>query len=118
MATSVVGRHGSACLRFCCLVRVHTNAERQFVETSQDAGFPDGITSTYGISLGDLGGDGLPDVFLNNHTLRNSIFRNGPGAAWIGFDNDGDQDLLIPTAAYGSYLDIGRTDFPTRSLAR
>jgi hypothetical protein len=106
----------------------------RFVEASDQAGFPGGIAPTYGLSVGDLDGDGAPDLFLNNHQLRNSIFRNDAdnpgvfqeihrevdaesfweepmrgrpsrafedvhGAAWMDFDNDGDQDLLITTGA-------------------
>lgn len=109
-------------------------AEITFAETTAEAGISDARTWTFGLSVGDVDGDDLPDLFLNNHALRNFIYRNdatapgvftevsrevdaeeywasgegtpGPlrgeledthGAAWIDFDNDGDEDLIITT---------------------
>src|SRR5262245_15057707 len=37
-------------------------------------------TVSYGVSWGDVNGDGRPDVFTNNHANRSSIFlNNGAG---------------------------------------
>lgn len=50
----------------------------KFVEKSAAAGLPNAPKSTFGLSVGDLNGDGWMDVFANNHALRNSIFLNDP----------------------------------------
>lgn len=107
-------------LMLCLPVR----AELQFEEAAADSGLSVEPTASYGISIGDIDGDGWPDIFLNNHALKNAIYVNrgdgtfdnkldeidaadywvGPGAwedthgaSWIDFDNDGDQDLVIAT---------------------
>ena len=71
-----------------------------------------------------MNGDGHPDLFLNNHARKSSIYLNNGsgvftdainsldpehywtgsgatedthGAVWVDFDNDGDQDLVVST---------------------
>lgn len=92
----------------------------EFEEVTSSAGFSRSGES-WGISWGDLQGDGRPDLFVNNHRQKPSIYLNNGngtfvdvadtvdvsgtfaanpsldthGAAWGDFDNDGDQDLFI-----------------------
>jgi len=95
--------------------------------TFSDVSTATGITSksvSYGASWGDVNGDGHPDLFLNNHARKSSIYLNNGsgvftdainsldpehywtgdgavedthGATWADFDNDGDQDLVVST---------------------
>ena len=95
--------------------------------TFADVSTAAGITSksvSYGASWGDVNGDGHPDLFLNNHARKHSIYLNNGsgiytnaidsldpehywtgagavedthGASWVDFDNDGDQDLVVST---------------------
>jgi hypothetical protein len=94
-----------------------------FTNVSTVAGFTTKSVS-WGASWGDVNGDGHPDLFLNNHARKSSIYLNDGygkftnatvqldperfltgvaasedthGAAWVDFDNDGDQDLVIST---------------------
>jgi len=92
-----------------------------------DVSAASGITAksvSYGASWGDVNGDGHPDMFINNHARKNSIYLNNGaghfsnaidaldpehywtgagavedthGAVWVDFDNDGDQDLVVST---------------------
>lgn len=95
--------------------------------TFSDVSAASGITAksvSYGASWGDVNGDGHPDMFINNHARKHSIYLNNGaghfsnaidsldpehywtgagavedthGASWVDFDNDGDQDLVVST---------------------
>jgi ASPIC and UnbV/FG-GAP-like repeat len=100
-----------------------TEAEITFTDVSTAAGFTAKSVS-WGASWGDVNGDGHPDLFLNNHARKSSIYLNNAsekftnaiaqldaegyltgvgahedthGAVWVDFDNDGDQDLVVST---------------------
>ena len=86
-----------------------------FEETTDAAGVTYAGRS-YGSAWGDFNGDGLPDLWVNNHfgsdpslhinngdgTFTDAFptvfegfrFNDLHGAAWADFDNDGDQDLV------------------------
>jgi ASPIC and UnbV/FG-GAP-like repeat len=89
-------------------------ADIRFKEVTQEAGISHSGT-TYGASWGDFNGDGWPDLWVGNHDTMPGLYineRNGTftniikqvwngdpradkhGAAWVDFDNDGDQDLI------------------------
>lgn len=100
-----------------------SSAEIRFTDVSTASGFTARSVS-WGASWGDVNGDGRPDLFLNNHARKSSIYLNSAtgtfanaiaqldperyltgtgasedthGASWVDFDNDGDQDLVIST---------------------
>ena len=97
----------------------------QFTDVTQASGV-DFTGESFGASWGDYNGDGLPDLFVNHHRDRNSVwvnqgdatfvdrsfevdlwetpeeFADVHGAAWGDYDNDGDQDLLISAGAKDS----------------
>lgn len=78
---------------------------------------------SWGASWGDINSDALPDLFVNNHRLLPSLYRNNGngtfldiaqqvdgsgtwfnnplfdqhGGAWVDYDSDGDQDLTVAT---------------------
>ena len=93
----------------------------QFQETASNANILY-TGETFGGSWGDRNGDGWPDLFVNNHRNRPSLYVNQGdgtfedrwfeadfwhvlpnldqhGASWTDFDNDGDQDLFVSLGA-------------------
>ena len=116
------------CLSFgvicaCLCTAPLAGAQIAFTDVSAASGFTT-KSNSYGASWGDINGDGHPDLFLNNHARKNSIFLNNGsgfftdaidsldpehywkgtgatedthGASWVDFDNDGDQDLVVST---------------------
>ncbi len=111
------------CLLALSMVAPRAGAQISFANVSTASGITTKSVS-YGASWGDVNGDGHPDLFLNNHARKNSIFLNNGngvfrdaindldpehywtgagatedthGAVWVDFDNDGDQDLVVST---------------------
>ena len=85
-----------------------------FEEVSTEV-FPFYSGPSSGVAVGDINGDGWPDIFDTHHGAVPSLYLNTGsgtyveaehllpdglggdqhGAAWADFDNDGDDDLLI-----------------------
>ncbi|MES9993378.1 MAG: CRTAC1 family protein, partial [Candidatus Thiodiazotropha sp.] len=91
-------------------------AEIRFEEVTDITGI-DYLGQTWGASWGDYNGDGFPDLWLSNHQLYPSLYRNNRdgtftdvaesiflepintdadthGSMWADIDNDGDQDIF------------------------
>lgn len=108
----------SACLTailcFSLITSLRAEASDLFKEVTQAAGI-NRASQTFGISWGDLNGDGWPDAYVSNHWNEPSLYINQQdgtflesslqhdlrkgnsdkhGSGWADFDNDGDQDLL------------------------
>ena len=84
------------------------------------------VGETWGSSWGDFNGDGRPDILVNNHRDRPSLYRNNGdntftdvvitsdqsrtwlgdplgdthGGAWLDIDSDGDKDLIVATGSF------------------
>ena len=96
-----------------CAIAAPASAEITFQEVSTISGVSY-TGKSYGVSIGDLNGDGWPDIFIGNHQDMPRIYMNNGdgtftdvlptvwqqpttpdahGAAFVDYDNDGDQDL-------------------------
>ena len=49
--------------------------------------------STYGVTLGDVNGDGSPDIFFANVGQNSLLFNNTRPSSQCSFDLDGDGDV-------------------------
>jgi hypothetical protein len=75
----------------------HNNRDGSFTEVSRKAGVANPAGKTLGVAVGDIDGDGWPDIFVANDGVRNFLYRNkGNGAfdditygAGVGFDVNG-----------------------------
>ena len=75
----------------------HNNRDGTFTEVSRKAGVANPAGKGLGVAIGDVDGDGWPDIFVANDGVRNFLYRNkGDGTfddiaygAGVGFDMNG-----------------------------
>jgi tetratricopeptide (TPR) repeat protein len=96
----------------------HNDGGANFVETTQAAGLDaDNDRYSFSCAWGDSNGNGLPDLFVVNDFGSSQLYRNngnstftvvsrqaqvegvgaGMSCAWCDFDNDGHQDVYVPS---------------------
>ena len=96
----------------------HNEGNATFVETTEAAGLDrDNDRYTFSCAWGDAYGNGLPDLFVSNDFGTSQLYRNngdgtftvvsaeagvegvgaGMGCCWCDFDNDGHQDIYVPS---------------------
>ena len=124
---------------FAILFANQIYAQVKFEDKTVDAGyFHKG--ESWGASWGDMDGDLYPDLFVSNHGMLTSLYKNNGGrvftdvittagttilannrmadihgGSWADIDNDGDQDLLVTRASTGArvyvYKNNGKGSF-------
>ena len=96
----------------------HNNGDGSFTETTEAAGLNvENDRYSFACAWGDSNGNGLPDLFVANDFGTSQLYRNngdgtftvaseqahvegvgaGMGCAWADFDNDGRQDVYVPS---------------------
>lgn len=96
----------------------HNQGDATFVETTEAAGLNrENDRYTFACAWGDAGGSGRPDLFVSNDFGTSQLYRNngdgtfadvsaqagvegvgaGMGCCWCDFDNDGHQDVYVPS---------------------
>ena len=75
----------------------HNNRDGTFTEVARKAGVANPAGKSLGVAIGDIDGDGWPDIFVANDGVRNFLYHNkGNGTfdditygAGVGFDMNG-----------------------------
>ena len=75
----------------------HNNRDGTFTEVSRKAGVANPTGKSLGVAIGDLDGDGWPDIFVANDGVRNFLYRNKHDgtfadmtySAGVGYNADG-----------------------------
>ncbi len=96
----------------------HNNGDGSFTEATEAAGLNvDNDRYSFSCAWGDSNSNGLPDLFVANDFGSSQLYRNngdgtftvaskqaqiegvgaGMGCAWADFDNDGRQDVYVPS---------------------
>jgi tetratricopeptide (TPR) repeat protein len=96
----------------------HNNGDGSFTETTEAAGLnADNDRYSFACAWGDSNGNGLSDLFVANDFGTSQLYRNngngtftvaskeahvegvgaGMGCSWADFDNDGRQDVYVPS---------------------
>jgi tetratricopeptide (TPR) repeat protein/peroxiredoxin len=96
----------------------HNNGDGSFTETTEATGLNvDNDRYSFSCAWGDSNGNGLPDLFVANDFGNSQLYRNngdgtftvaseqahvegvgaGMGCSWADFDNDGHQDVYVPS---------------------
>ena len=96
----------------------HNEGDAAFAETTEAAGMnQENNRYTFACAWGDAYGNGLPDLFVSNDFGTSQLYRNngdgkftvvsseahvegvgaGMGCCWCDFDNDGHQDVYVPS---------------------
>ncbi len=99
-----------------CLL--HNQGDGTFIETTEAAGMNvDNDRYSFACAWGDSNSNGLPDLFVANDFGSSQLYRNngngtftvvskqsrvenvgaGMGCCWADFDNDGHQDIYVPS---------------------
>jgi enediyne biosynthesis protein E4 len=105
-------------------VLYHNEGDGRFRDVSREAGISAYPGKGMGVAFGDMDGDGKPDIFVANDTMRNFLFRNrGNGTfeevalpAGVAYDSDG-AALSSMGVDFRDYDNDGRDDIFVTALS-